>query len=210
MPATPEAFRSRLLEVREVLMFSFDFELLEHSVGAEVYETPAPWVPAFLVPGATSTVIGRDATGGVYVLCEFPQRPSVCLHIDTRGYATSLGPTLEQAVNLLVALPYWHELLAHAGTLDQMRALAADLEQQVCDDLAALPSARDYLQSFLGLPKLEDPVRHLYELSVLQPEPVTVLSPHGWRYQSPVRAHSLAPAGARNSSADLNVPASGS
>lgn len=209
MPATPDAFRSRLLEVREVLMFSFDFELLEQCVGSDAYETPAPWVPAFVVPGATSSVVGRDATGGVYVLCDFPERPSVCLHIDTRGYATPLGPDLEQTIALLVAIPYWHELLAEASALDEMRALAVELEQQVCDDLAALPEARDYLQGFLALPKLDDPVRRLYEQSALQSESVTVLSPHGWRYQSPLRA-GFAHAGPSGSGAELNAPASGS
>ena len=71
MLQVPEPLFSRLLEVREVLMFSFDFELLEQPVDAQAYTTPSPWLPAFTVPGAHAVVVGRDAMGGLYVLCEF-------------------------------------------------------------------------------------------------------------------------------------------
>jgi len=49
-----------------------------------------------------------------------------------------------------------------------------------------LPAARQELQSFLELPEIADPVLHLYELAVQQPA-VTVWSPQGWRYESPLR-----------------------
>lgn len=189
MVALPEPLLRRLLEVREVLMFSFDFELLESPLGSEAYATPSPWLPAFLVPGAESAVIGRDATGGVYVSCESARGGrSCCLHIDTRGHAVPLGEDLEQALALVLALPYWHQLLSEcpSGELQAMYAAAERLEHEVCDDLPALPAARDDLRSFLQLPALADPVRRLHELAVIQREPVTVLSPHGWRYESPI------------------------
>jgi len=187
MVHVPELLFSRLLEVREVLMFSFDFELLEHPLDPAEYTTPSPWLPAFTLPGASATVVGRDAMGGVYLTCEFASVGSrCCLHLDTRGHVVLLGETLQDAVSLLVALPYWRELLVESSSagLDAMRAHAFRLEREVCEDLPALPEARVYLQHFLGFPALADPLGRLDEL-MARTDSVTVLSPHGWRYESP-------------------------
>lgn len=188
MPALREPFRGRLFEVWDVLAFTFDLELFERALGSEAYATPAPWLPAFVVPDATVSVIGRDGTGGVYVYCERGAE-SCCLHIDTRGNVVCLGADVQQAVALVVALPYWPELLAQcpSGDLAALRELAPNLEQQACEDLPALPEARLDLQGFLELERFDDPVLRLHELAVERLPPVTVWSPHGWRYESPAR-----------------------
>jgi hypothetical protein len=188
MPALPESFWSRVLEVRDVLAFTFDFEVFERALGSEAYATPSPWLPAFVVPGASVSVVGREGTGGVYVCCEDGQK-RCCLHIDTRGNAVCIGDDVQQAVALLVALPYWPELLAHcpSGELSALREIALRLEQEACEDVPALPAARQELQAFLALPELADPVLRLHELAVEQPPAVTVWSPHGWRYESPIQ-----------------------
>jgi hypothetical protein len=221
MPAARETFRSRLREVWDVLAFTFDFDIFERPLGSDEYATPAPWLPAFVVPGATVSVVGRDGTGGVYICCERGRRGQVqhgyILHVDTRGNAACIGEELRQAVALVVALPYWPELLAECrpgaagagrdelrasgrplgGPLAALRELAVHLEREAAEDLPALPAARKDLQSFLELPVLADPVGHLYRLAVEQPPPVTVWSPHGWRYESPLQSvaeHGLPPA----------------
>ncbi len=188
----PEARMRRLLEVREVLMFSFDFEILEHGLAAEEYATPSRWLPAFVVPGATTAVLGRDAMGGVYVACRFSEERLRCVHLDTRGYAVPLGESLEGLLALVLALPYWQELLlaCPSGKLEDMRALALRLEQEVCDELPAMPLARDDLRRFLELPELNDPVRQLHELAVEQAQ-LVVLSPNGWHYDSPIASSRL-------------------
>src|SRR4051794_16103946 len=188
MPALPEPLRSRLLEVWDVLAFTFDFEVFERELGSEAYATPSPWLPAFVVPGASVSVVGRDGTGGVYVCCERGQK-LCCLHIDTRGNAVCIGEDVEQAVALLVALPYWPELLAQcpSGELSALREIALRLEREACEDLPALPAARQELQAFLELPVLGDPVLRLHQLAVEQIPAVTVWSPHGWRYESPIQ-----------------------
>ena len=187
MSVLPEPFWSRLLEVRDVLAFTFDFEVFERALGSEAYATPSPWLPAFIVPGASVSVVGREGTGGVYAWCERGQE-RCCLHIDGRGNAVCIGNELEQAVALLVALPYWPELLAQcpSGELCALRELAPRLEQEASEDLPALPAARQELRAFLQLPELPDPILRLYELAVQQAPVVTVWSPHGWRYESPI------------------------
>jgi hypothetical protein len=189
MPALPQPFWSRVQEVWDVLAFTFDFEVFERALGSEAYATPSPWLPAFVVPEANVAVVGRDGTGGVYVCCE-RERERCCLHINTRGNAVCLGEEVQPAVALIVALPYWQELLAQcpSGELSALRALAVRLEQEACEDLPALPAARQELQEFLQLPELADPVLRLHELSVERAPPVSVWSPHGWRYESPIHA----------------------
>jgi hypothetical protein len=189
MPALPEPFWSRVLEVRDVLAFTFDFEVFERALGSEAYATPSPWLPAFVVPGASVSVVGREGTGGVYLCCERGQQ-RCCLHVDTRGNAVCIGDDVQQVLALLVALPYWPELLAQcpSGELSALRESARRLEQEACEDLPALPAARQELQAFLALPVIADPVLRLRELAVEQTPAVTVWSPHGWRYESPVRA----------------------
>jgi hypothetical protein len=187
MPILPEPFWSRVLEVRDVLAFTFDFEVFERALGSEAYATPSPWLPAFVVPEASVSVVGREGTGGVYAWCERAQE-RCCLHIDGRGNAVCVGDELEQVVALLIALPYWPELLAQcpSGELCALRELAPRLEQEACDDLPALPAARQELQAFLQLPELRDPILRLHELAVQQAPSLTVWSPHGWRYESPI------------------------
>lgn len=188
MPGVREPFWSRVREVWDVLAFTFDFDAFEQALGSEAYATPAPWLPAFVVPGANVAVVGRDGTGGVYVSCERGQK-SCCLHLDTQGNAVCLGEDWPHALALLVALPYWPELLAQcpAGELAELRAAAQRLEREACEDLPALPAARQELRAFLELPGLADPVVRLKQLAVDQAAPVAVWSPHGWRYGSPVR-----------------------
>jgi hypothetical protein len=188
MSALREPFWSRVREVWDVLAFTFDFEAFERPLGAEAYAIPAPWLPAFVISADTVSVVGRDATGGVYVYCESKQT-SCCLHIDVRGHAVCLGDDVEQALTLLVAIPHWQELLAEcpSGELSALRELAVRLEQEACEDLPALPAARNELQAFLELPRVDDPVLRLYELAIRQTLPVAVQSPHGWLYESPIR-----------------------
>jgi len=204
MPGVDQRFWARVLQVRDVLAFSFDFDAFERALSSEEYATPAPWLPAFVVPGARVSVVARDGIGGVYAHCEWGRREpgqsewgrfeqnqnGCCLHIDTRGHAVCLGEDVERALALVVAIPYWPELLAEcpSGELRALRALAPRLEQEACDDLYELPAARQELVRFLELPRIADPILRLHELAVERAPPVSVWSPHGWRYQSPIRS----------------------
>jgi hypothetical protein len=188
MPSLPQPFWRRVLEVRDVLAFSFDFDLFEQPLGADAYATPAPWLPAVVVPDAIVSFVARDATGGVYVCCE-RGRERCYLHVDTRGHAVYLGVDVQEVLALIVELPYWPELLAQcpSGELAALREHVPGLEEEAREDLYQLPAARQELKEFLELPALDDPVLRLYELAVLTPAPVALYSPHGWRYESPIR-----------------------
>jgi len=185
-------FWRRVVEVSDVLVYTFDLEVFERPLGAEAYATEAPWLPAFVVPQARVSVVARNLMGSVYVWCE-DEQTTCCLYIDPRGTVVYLGDDLREVVALIIALPYWPEVLAQCagGELSSMREVARRLEVEACDEVYALPAARQEQQEFLELPVLADPVRRLHELALQEP-PVTVSSPHGWRYQSPIRGYAAA------------------
>ena len=186
MLAVDATLHDRLRQVREVLMYSFDLEILDVPLGPAAYQTPSPWLPAFQVIGADYAVFGRDATGGVYVASEqLELRTRFCHHIDTQGHAVLLAEDLGQLVSLILELPYWREILMQAAdhTPSAFRAAAAQLEREVLEDLPALTAAREDLLSSLQLPRLADPARHLHEWTSRTALAVSIVSPHGWEYQ---------------------------
>ena len=175
----------RLTEVRDVLTYSFDFEVLDKALGPEAYLTPSPWLPAFTVLDADYAIVARDAMGGVYVVCEpAASAEKCCLHIDTQGHRVALGADLDQALCLILELPYWREILTAAPSqqLGELRAAAQHLERELSDDMPALEAARADMFGTLALPRLPDPVATLLERATNK-APVDVVSPHGWEYQ---------------------------
>lgn len=185
MVALDESLHQRLLEAREVLMYSFDFEVLAEPLDPEAFVSPSRWLPAFQVVDADWVGIGRDAMGGVFALCELAEGRQCCLHVDTQGHAVVVGRTLHEAVTLIVLLPYWRELLmASAGDLMTMHRVAAEQEQEIVLDFPQIPAARADLVTSVRLERLVDPVDRLHEVAVRVPPPVSVMSPHGWQYQS--------------------------
>lgn len=184
MVTLDEAFHRRLLGVRDVLAYSFDFEVLAEPLGEASFATPAPWLPAFVVADADYLVVARDALGGVFVVCEFGADERCCLHVDTQGHSVVVGRTLQEAVSVVLELPYWRELLTESsGELAEMRQTANRLEREVTDEFPAIPAARDDLRGALGLVPLVDPVLRLHEVAIASALPVAVVSPHGWQYQ---------------------------
>lgn len=185
MALSPEEFWNRVLEVRDVLVYTFDVEVLDRPLSLEDYARESPGLPAFVVADARVTVLARSGLGAVYARWEAVQEAGF-LYIDARGIVTRLDRELPGVLALVVALPYWPELVDRGagGDLPALRAQAERLEREVCDDLYALPAAREELLSFLELPVVADPVLHLYELAA-QPPPVAVQSTHGWLFDSP-------------------------
>ncbi len=138
-----------LYEVRDVLTYSFDLELLS-----------APRAPEwFHCLDGECHVIGCDATAGAYAVVRNEGSQRV-VHVDQLGRTRVLGQDVMSAVALVVALPYWRELDEQLGdaAVDGFRDRAALLEREVQSDIVQLAEARQWLQArFDGL-VLADPV----------------------------------------------------
>jgi hypothetical protein len=170
------ALRSALFEVADVLCFSFDLEL------SELADAP-DW---FHVAQADCKAFATDATGGVYALVTLISgHKRYGIHADPRGRAAVLGTSVQETVAMVIALPYWRDLLKLAhGDLDHMRRLAETLEGEVQDDIPAIDDARAELWKLLPIEAPRDPVKKLRDLNATVPPLVVVLAQDGWQYKS--------------------------
>ena len=112
-----------------------------------------PW---FTIDGVESPrQIGSDGSGGALVL--LPLRN--VLYVSSEGRAGIIAGTLEAFVQLVVAHPYWLDILKFSagGDLQEMRR-AADALEATLDDEDEVNEAREEIRG-----EADDPVSSLYE-----------------------------------------------
>ncbi|QAU49569.1 hypothetical protein [Bradyrhizobium guangzhouense] len=115
----------------------------------------------FTVDGVESPrQIGIDASGGAFV-----QLPSQnVLYVSSEGRAGIIARSFEAFIQLVVARPYWLDILKFSagGDLPQMRR-AADALEATLEDEDDVNEAREEIRSRLDLPEADDPVGALYD-----------------------------------------------
>jgi len=117
-----------------------------------------PW---FTVDGADSPrQICSDGSGGAFVL--LPSQN--VLYVSSEGRAGIIAESFEAFIQLVVARPYWLDILKFSagGDLPQMRR-AADALEATLDDEDDVNEAREQIRERLALPESDDPVGALYE-----------------------------------------------
>ena len=103
--------------------------------------------------------IGRDGAGGTFVLLPSGQ----VLYVASEGRAGIIAASFEALIQLVVACPYWLDILKFSGggDIEQMRRAAQALEATL-DAGHAIDAARMALRAELDLPGAADPVGALY------------------------------------------------
>jgi hypothetical protein len=117
-----------------------------------------PW---FTIDGAESPrQIASDGSGGAFVL--LPSQN--VLYVSSEGRAGVIADNFEAFIQLVVARPYWLDILKFSagGDLREMRR-AADALEATLDDEDDVNEAREEIRSALDLPEADDPVGALYE-----------------------------------------------
>lgn len=117
-----------------------------------------PW---FTIDGVESPrQIGSDGSGGAFVL--LPSQN--VLYVSPDGRAGIIAETFEAFIQLVVARPYWLDILKFSagGDLQEMRR-AADALEATLDDEDDVNEAREEIRTQLDLPEADDPVGALYE-----------------------------------------------
>jgi hypothetical protein len=117
----------------------------------------------FSVDGAEGiTQIARNGAGGIFAQFKSSSR---VLYVSSEGAAGIVGNDLKEFITLVVACPYWHDVLHFSanGNLDEMRRAASILELKTIDD-EELEEASAFLKAELGLPDLTDPVGTLHRV----------------------------------------------
>ena len=104
--------------------------------------------------------IGSDRSGGAFVL--LPSRD--VLYVSSEGRAGIIAESFEAFIQLVVARPYWLDILKFSagGDLPEMRR-AADALEATLDDEDDVNEVREKIRIRLDLPEADDPVSALYE-----------------------------------------------
>lgn len=147
MPLTPEVLTAR-------------GEVVAWLGSLDVTFTPdeEPW---FTVDGVDSPrQIGSDGSGGAFVL--LPSQN--VLYVSSEGRAGIIAEDFEAFVQLVIARPYWLDILKFSagGDLAEMRRAAGALEATL-EDENDVNEAREEIREGLDLPEADDPVGALYE-----------------------------------------------
>lgn len=117
-----------------------------------------PW---FTIDGVESPrQIGSDGSGGAFVL--LPSQN--VLYVSPDGRAGIIAESFEAFIQLVVARPYWLDILKFSagGDLQEMRR-AADALEATLDDEDDVNEAREEIRTQLDLSEADDPVGALYE-----------------------------------------------
>ncbi|MET3909206.1 hypothetical protein ABID59_003560 [Bradyrhizobium sp. S3.3.6] len=117
-----------------------------------------PW---FTIDGVESPrQIGSDGSGGAFILLP----PQNVLYVSSEGRAGVIADSFDAFIQLVVARPYWLDILKFSagGDLQEMRR-AADALEATLDDEDDVNEAREEIRSALDLPEASDPVGALYE-----------------------------------------------
>jgi hypothetical protein len=161
-------------EVKRILEGDFDFR-----------SVPIGTKSAFFHDGTNYELIGTDASGGEFVLCDrrdLPTRPF--LYISSEGAAGALARSLENGLAVIIDLPYWQDCLKFSGNgqLAEMRRVVPLSESDLVADSPNIDSKRNELREHLDISPIPDAIGELHssltELSPLYP----VSAPDGWTF----------------------------
>ena len=104
--------------------------------------------------------IGSDRSGGAFVLLPAGD----VLYVSSEGRAGIIAASFEAFIQLIVARPYWLDILKFSagGDLQEMQR-AADALEATLEDEDDVNEAREEIRGHLDLPQADDPVEALYE-----------------------------------------------
>lgn len=172
---TLDAIRSSPTATND-LAWPFDFGLARA-------ERDHSWLQ--LSPPIEFEVIAGEGAGGVYSAYGTgvtETRP--ILFVTSEGQAGRIADNLTQLIGMLMAIPYWQDILkfSGAGDLDEMRKAAEYMKKKYDEDYPELPAARDRIISILAVELPDDPIADLHR-SITNTD-CTAVSSDGWKYES--------------------------
>jgi len=110
-------------------------------------------------------VLAEDGSGGAYCIQEKidPEESSV-IFLSSEGQAGKVAENLTEFLTIMVALPYWRDLLKFSagGELEEMRKAIPFLNAEILEDEPEILSKKKLISKALNLPTLADPVQTLF------------------------------------------------
>ena len=142
--------------VIDILGWPFDFEICEPHL------LSSGWP---ILISEELIVLAEDGSGGAYTIQENidPEKSSV-VFLSSEGQAGKVAADLTELLAIIVALPYWRDLLKFSagGELEEMRKAIPFLEDEILEDEPEIRSKMKLISKALNLPTLTDPVQTLF------------------------------------------------
>lgn len=107
----------------------------------------------------------KSGAGDIFTFCPVePDGHTPVLYVTSEGRADVIAGDLYELMQIMVALPYWGDLLKFSGggQLEAMRKAAMLLEEEYLDDDLDYAKYRETISTKLRLEPLPDPVATLY------------------------------------------------
>ena len=144
-------------KVKEILEWPFDFRVCE------------PYLLSSIWPISVSEellVVAEDGAGGVYTIQDnIDPDLSPVIFISSEGQAGKVANNLIEFLAILVALPYWRDLLKFSagGKLEEMCKAGFFLERDMYEDDPEIDDKKKIIIEAIGLPDISDPIQALFD-----------------------------------------------
>ncbi|MBB3210701.1 hypothetical protein FHS27_006549 [Rhodopirellula rubra] len=158
------------------LDWPFDFSL-------ERADDDTDWI--HLKPNHSFTIVAGDGTGGVFIAYGQGAPESLpILYATSEGQAGKVASNLSEWLALLMAIPYWRDLLKFSGNgdLEEMRKTVPFMESEYATDFDDVPAARERIMNELPVPAVADPVQILH--TNVHSTDCTVVADDGCAYET--------------------------
>ena len=138
------------------LAWPFDFSISEADDDIE-------WV--CLDPPKPFRIIAGEGAGGSYIAYgDEPLESRTVLYASSEGQFGKIAQSLAECIAILLALPYWQDLLkfSRGGQLDEMRITDTHMKTKYREHYPDLDDAKRRIEEKLHLPVLIDPIAILH------------------------------------------------
>lgn len=166
----------QLEALEEKLGDTFDFELCRA-------KDDSSWIK--LEPDSPFTVIAGEGSGGVFIAYgDSKLEDRSILFASSEGQSGKVGNNLSQFISMILAIPYWFDLLKFSGggDLSEMRKTAKFMELEYREDFPELSADIREIKSQLKLPVIEDPIELLH--SCVHSTDCSLVAVDGYKYDT--------------------------
>jgi hypothetical protein len=140
---------------------------------------------AQLFPTTPFVVVAGDGTGGVFLAYGCGDTAFLpILYATSEGQAGRVASNLTEFLAILLAAPYWLDLLKFSGNGDlmEMRKTAMFMEREYAEDYPDLSDASRRIIKSLQLPQIDDPIKVIHDS--VHATDCTLIADDGWHYDS--------------------------
>ena len=144
-------------EVVDTLGWPFDFEICE----PELLSNDWP-----ILLSEELVIFARDGSGGAYTLLQnIDPEMSPVIFLSSEGQAGKVADNLTEFLAVMVALPYWRDLLKFSadGELEEMRKAIPFLEAEILEDEPEINRKKKLISKSLRLPTITNPLQALFD-----------------------------------------------